>query len=115
MEKTKFDKFMVFLKDLPDKYILIIVLLIMLGVAMRFGAIEPREIWLLVRDVTIAIISIAGYKRMSQSQEIAPEELNINTEAINNEQMNDATINVGEQNNGEKTNTETAKRNLRKK
>lgn len=96
MEQTKFDKLMVFLKDLPDKYILIIVLSIMLAVAISFKAIEPREVWLLVRDITIAIISIAGYRKMSQSQEIQPNELNINTDSINNEEMNDAVINVSD-------------------
>ncbi len=86
------NKILHFLKDLPDKYILILVLVIMLGVAIRFGAIEPREVWLLVRDVTIAIISIAGYKRMTAAQEFnAPV---IQTPAINNEQMNDAVINT---------------------
>jgi len=59
-----------FLKELPDKYLLVLVLIIMLSVAIRFGAIEPREIWLLVRDITIAIISIAGYKRLQAAQEI---------------------------------------------
>lgn len=99
MEANKDGKIIYFLKELPDKYILITVLIIMLGVAMRFGAIEPREVWLLVRDITIAIISIAGYKRISQpsepKQEISAEV--INTPAINNDNMNNATINVSDE------------------
>lgn len=101
MEQPPEGKLIHFLKELPDKYLLILVLLIMLGVAMRFGAIEPREIWLLVRDITIAIISIAGYKRITQaadpSNNPTPTQINaevVNTPEINNDSMNDAVINV---------------------